>query len=241
MKKIKDIPAITTEQMREVDRLMIETYHIELIQMMENAGYSLANLTRRRFLEGDPGGKNVLVLAGGGGNGGGGLVAARRLSNWGAAVQVFLSHDREDMREIPAHQLGILEQLKTPIIKPNQVDSLPPADVILDALIGYSLRGSPRGTPAHLIHLANRVDKPILSLDVPSGVDASNGKAYEPHIQADATLTLALPKIGLLENIARASVGELYLADISVPPSLYHSMGIDVGPIFAQEEIVQLI
>ena len=70
-----NVPAITTAQMREVDRLMIEVYGIELIQMMENAGRNLAVLARQRFLDGDPAGKRVLALVGSGGNGGGGLVA----------------------------------------------------------------------------------------------------------------------------------------------------------------------
>jgi len=71
------IPFITTDQMREVDRAMIEDYGISLVQMMENAGRNLAQLARSRFLQGDPTGRRVLVLAGKGGNGGGGMVCAR--------------------------------------------------------------------------------------------------------------------------------------------------------------------
>ena len=84
------IPYVTSDQMREVDRLMIEEYGILLMQMMENAGRQLAHLARQRFMDGDPVGKTVLVLAGAGGNGGGGLVAARRLHSWGAHVIVYL-------------------------------------------------------------------------------------------------------------------------------------------------------
>ena len=80
------IPSVDTAEMIEVDRAMIEDYHIELIQMMENAGRNLAHLARMRFLDGDPREKRVLVMAGGGGNGGGALVAARRLHNWGGNV-----------------------------------------------------------------------------------------------------------------------------------------------------------
>ena len=78
-----ETPYVTTPQMVEVDRAMIEDFKIKLIQMMENAGRNLAHLTRIRFLDGDPQGRRVIVLAGGGGNGGGALVAARRLHNWG--------------------------------------------------------------------------------------------------------------------------------------------------------------
>ena len=84
------IPVITTGQMIEVDRAMMEDYGIDLIQMMENAGRSLAYLARHRFLAGDPRSKQVVVLAGPGGTGGGALECARRLHNYGAQVQVVL-------------------------------------------------------------------------------------------------------------------------------------------------------
>ena len=80
------VPALTTEQMREVDRAMVEDLHIELVQMMENAGRSLAHLAIARFAP-----SRVTVLAGPGGNGGGGLVAARHLINRGRTVSVVLS------------------------------------------------------------------------------------------------------------------------------------------------------
>ena len=105
------IPAIPTQQMIEVDRAMMEDYHIELIQMMENAGRNLAHLARERFLAGNPRGKRVTVLAGTGGNGGGGLVAARRLHNWGAQVTVVITKPAEDYRGVPAHQRDILQRM----------------------------------------------------------------------------------------------------------------------------------
>lgn len=91
-----------------------------------------------------------------------------------------------------------------------------------------------------LIQRANRSGSPILSLDTPSGVDTSTGQAYQPHIRAEATLTLALPKIGLLKENAADAVGKLFLADISVPPELYQELGIEVGPIFAESEIIKI-
>jgi len=106
-----EAPYVTTPQMVEVDRAMIEDFKIELIQMMENAGRNLAHLTRIRFLDGDPQGRRVIVLAGGGGNGGGALVAARRLHNWGASVEVILGQPPSAMSEIPAHQLEIVERM----------------------------------------------------------------------------------------------------------------------------------
>ena len=92
------LPAIDVPQMAEVDRLMIEEYHISLLQMMENAGRCLAVLARDRFLEGNPSGKRMMILAGSGGNGGGALVCARRLHGWGAEVEVYTSTPREQMK-----------------------------------------------------------------------------------------------------------------------------------------------
>jgi NAD(P)H-hydrate epimerase len=82
----------------------------------------------------------------------------------------------------------------------------------------------------------------VLSLDVPSGVDTTAGTVYDPSIRATATMTLALPKEGLQAADAREAVGELYLADISVPPSLYagHSLGVDVGPLFHAADVIRI-
>ncbi len=232
------IPAITTDQMREVDRAMIEDFGIELIQMMENAGRALALLARTR-LGGSAVGRRVLVLAGRGNNGGGGLVAARRLAIWGADVTVVLGDAPDRYSGVPAHQLSILQAMQLPI-QVAPVNPLPPADLILDALIGYGLRGAPREPVASLIRQANASQAPIVALDTPSGLDTTLGRAFDPVIRASATLTLALPKTGLFSEDARAVVGDLFLADISVPPLLYQRMGLDVGVLFAEGDIIHV-
>lgn len=241
MAMLSKIPAISTAQMIEVDRLMTDVYQIELVQMMENAGRHLAALARSRFLDNNPIKKTILVLAGNGGNGGGGFVAARRLHSWGAIVHVFLAREENDFRGIPRHQLEILRRMGVMIIEPtDHLGNLPNADLLLDALIGYSLTGNPHGHAKQLIKLANSHSAPILSLDVPSGIDATRGKAFHPHITATATLTLALPKTGLISKDSISHVGELFLADISVPPELYSNIGLNIGPIFSQEEILKI-
>ena len=106
-------PCLSTDQMREVDRAMVEDYGILLIQMMENAGRNLAHLARERFLEGNASGKTILVLAGPGGNGGGGLVCARRLHNWGADVRVYLSSPVATLTEVPRHQHDVLKKIRS--------------------------------------------------------------------------------------------------------------------------------
>ena len=232
-----DTPALTAEQMIEVDRAMIEDYHIELIQMMENAGRNFATLARR-WLDGEVKDKNVIALCGSGNNGGGGMVAARHLHNWGAEVILALTKPVDEYRGVPAHQLDVLDRMKIPIADFASLPSNP--DLILDALIGYNLNGAPRGVAAELIRWANMQRAPILSLDTPSGLDVTSGQAHEPTIRVTATLTLALPKRGLLYSKAKRFVGKLYLADISVPPKLDANMGIDVPHLFAESEIVSI-
>ena len=114
---------------------------------------------------------------------------------------------------------------------------LPGADLVLDALIGYGLRGNPTGATADLIRLANSHQAPILALNAPSGLDTTSGRAYDPCIRAAATMTLALPKTGLQGT---ATVGELYLAGISVPSILYDTLGLDLGPLFAAGPLLRL-
>ena len=233
----QNLPALTTAQMVEVDRLMMEEFGIQLLQMMENAGRNLADLAQA-MLGGEALDRPVLVLAGRGNNGGGGLAAARHLANRGAEVQVVLARPMESFADAPAQQLEALLAMGVSVMDAGDGWELPSADLILDAIIGYGLKGDPRDAAADLIQLANSHPAPILALDAPSGLDAGSGRLYHPSIQADATLTLALPKQGLLA--APQAVGELFLADISVPPILYADLGLDLPPIFAAGPLLRV-
>jgi NAD(P)H-hydrate epimerase len=127
----------------------------------------------------------------------------------------------------------------------QQVEALGEADdpdLIIDGIIGYSLKGAPYGSAKELIRWVNAQDAPVLSLDAPSGVDATKGTIFDPAVRATATLTLALPKEGLRAEGVDALVGELYVADISVPPQLYGgpALNLDVGSLFARDDIVRL-
>ncbi|MGB3095817.1 MAG: NAD(P)H-hydrate epimerase [Candidatus Deferrimicrobiaceae bacterium] len=237
-----ELPYLTTSQMIEVDRAMMEDFRIDLIRMMENAGRALAHLARVRFLGGDPRGKKVVVLAGTGGNGGGALVCARRLHNWGAQVTVHGTKPDEKFTPVPAHQLDILRRMNVPVHPGEAVAGDESADLVIDGVIGYSLRGAPTGTSGKLIRWANAQNAPVLSLDAPSGIDTTTGTVFDPAVRATATMTLALPKEGLRAQGVKANVGELYLADISVPPALYAgpSLGLAVGHLFAESDILRL-
>lgn len=241
----RGMPALTADEMREVDRIAAEEYGLGLLQMMENAGRNLAELARR-LLGGSVLGKRLVVSAGRGNNGGGGLAAARHLHTWGAQVTVLLSS--EELPEAPATQWAVLQRLslerRVGEAALEELSNLrgaeEPPDLLIDALIGYGLSGPPRGRIARLIEAVSALDLPVLALDVPSGLDATTGEAYEPSIRAMATLTLALPKTGLLRPPARKAVGALYLADIGIPPEVYRSLGLEVGPLFAQDAVVAL-
>lgn len=216
---------ITTADMIEVDRVMVDDLHIGLVQMMENAGRHLARLV----LEGcSP--STVAVAAGSGGNGGGGLVAARHLTNADIEVVVVTSRPREEMTPVPAHQLDIVQRMGV-----EQRDILPDADVVIDSIIGYSLHGAPHGTTAKLIDDIQNAAT-VVSLDTPSGLDVTSGIAPGTVVSAEATLTLALPKQGLRRS---PHVGELYLADISVPPSVTAQFGMQ-SPRFGHHGIVRI-
>lgn len=238
-----DVPYLDTEQMIEVDRAMMEDYHIVLMQMMENAGRCLAALARDRFLGSAPTGKRVTILVGSGGNGGGALVAARRLHNWGAIVQVLQTKKAQEMSAVPAHQHEILKRMgiKMAVASGPPVGN-PEPDLIIDGLIGYSLKGAPSGLTGELINWANANSADLLALDSPSGIDTSSGTIFDPAIAATATMTLALPKQGFRTPGVAAHIGELYLADISVPPSLYADVlpDVEIGPIFSTGDIVRL-
>ncbi len=235
-------PTVTRDQMAAIDRAMIDDLHISLEQMMENAGRALAQLAWTRFLGEDPATTRVVVLTGKGGNGGGALVGARNLSNWGVNSQVALASPEEDLAPVTAHQLAILRRLDVPVVLASQAADLAPANLIIDGLVGYSLAGPPRGTTAALVRWANSQPAPVLALDLPTGQDANTGKAYDPTVQATATLTLAIPKTGLMAPQARTHVGELYLADIGVPTALVRTMLGDTAliPLFSGEGVISL-
>jgi NAD(P)H-hydrate epimerase len=220
--------------MIEVDRLMIEEYGIDLLQMMENAGRDLADLAQR-IAGGSLSGKSISVLCGLGNNGGGGMAAARHLHNRGA--DVHLIRLAGELKAAAAHQWLSLQALG---LRSEPYFDLTKTDLILDALIGYGLQGDPRPEVAVWIEKANASVVPILSLDAPSGLDTTSGQAGQPTVQAEATLILALPKTGLLAESAKPFTGRLFLGDISVPAALYKRIGVEVGTIFENETVIQI-
>jgi NAD(P)H-hydrate epimerase len=194
----ESLPWISVAQMREVDDAAI-AIGLSLTRMMENAGAGLAWMAGA-MLGGDVAGRRITVLAGPGGNAGGGLVAARRLIGWRAEVAVRLAAGPDEFAPVPGEQLRLLEQMNASVIVGP--DGLSRPELFVDAILGYSQRGDPRGRAAQLIAAADGAR--VLSLDVPSGLELERGLIGRPAIRAEATVTLALPKAALRLEAARA-------------------------------------
>lgn len=208
------IPAISAEDMREVDRIALEQTGPNLYQMMENAGRNLA-LTAISIMGKQWQTARYVIFAGTGGNGGGGICAARHLVNHGLNVKLCITNPKK-LGEVPAYQRHIFQSTagREILLKDFQNKSV---DLIVDAIIGYNLHDAPRGMALEFIHQINELSVPILALDVPSGIDSTSGSTPGEYIHATETMTLALPKTGLLPD----KVGRLYLADIGIPEKVY--------------------
>ena len=227
------VPAITATQMREIDRIALEETGPNLYQMMENAGRSLAAFAMTWLGSGWQKAQ-IVILAGTGGNGGGGICAARHLRNRNARVRLIATA-ADRLRDVPQTQLRIYQAARGEILQQEGLKPLQ-ANLIIDAIIGYSLQSAPRGTALEFIRWANAAAAPVLALDVPSGLDATTGDTPGECIQATCTLTLALPKTGLLSE----NTGDLYLADIGIPQETFRRAGIDYASPFDDRFWVKL-
>ena len=227
------VPAVTKEQMIEIDRIAVEETGPNLFQMIENAGRNLAlniiDLSKNKSL-----GKKVLIFAGTGGNGGGGICAARHLLNHDYNPIVILSNEKK-MQVVPSYQLGIFEKAGGQIIPIEKVNEVNP-DIIIDAIIGYSLMAEPRGIVLDMIHLININNAPTISLDIPTGVLATSGENPGEFVKSNKTLTLALPKTGLYPK----KCGEIILADIGIPATVFQKAGIIYSSPFSDSYFVPI-
>ena len=223
--------------MREIDRAAAEDYSISPIQLMEVAGLATARVARR--LVGSPlTGRRVCILAGPGNNGGDGLVAARRLAGWGARVTAQTSYSVDAARGLS--QVQLLAARSAGVDVRAWSGSLADGDLMIDALLGFGATGAPRAAVEAIIIAVNASEKPVLALDVPSGIDAASGEAPGVCVTATATVTLALPKTGLLAASAKKFVGRLWLADIGVPSPLLGRLGVDATGLFDAADIIEL-
>ena len=213
------VPAITSEQMAEVDRIASQETGPNLYQMMENAGRSLAMAVIERL---GTHAKRVVVAAGTGGNGGGGICAARHLANHGVDVGLVLA-DEDRLGEVARQQLAVYRASQGEVLAPGDLEGVG-GHIGVDALVGYRLGGELQGVFRDLVLFLNDRCEQVAALDVPSGIDATTGEPTGPHVDATVTVTLALPKTGL----DAPAVGRLELADIGIPKQVYRRAGIAV-------------
>lgn len=223
------VPAVTATEMRAVDRIAVEEYAIGIRQMMEHAGRALAGVVRT-VADGP-----VLVLAGNGGNGGGGLCAARHLANRDTAVRVVLDRPLAALEGPAGRHARTLDRMGVRIDTGTGHIEDTPVDCVIDALVGYGLEGPLRGPAKNLVEsVADRTSKTV-SLDVPSGIDATTGESHGVAVAPDHVLTLALPKTGLAGRDWRVT-----LADIGLPAGVFAAAGVEYDSPFGDAYTVPI-
>ena len=223
--------AATAAVMREIDRIAIQEYGIPGAVLMENAGVAVVRyletilepLSERKFC----------ILAGKGNNGGDGYVIARHLANQGAKVKVFLLGEKTAVGGDARLNLDIIDLMGIDIIEINHERvwdkvkvAVTFADCLVDALAGTGFRGEPSGDMAQLIELMNAAGKPVVAVDIPSGVDADTGRVWGKAVQASHTVTLGLPKPGLFLYPGAEYAGQLTVADIGIPTAIVTGQAI---------------
>ncbi len=226
---VKKEEALTRETMRELDRRAIEEIGVPGMVLMENAGRSVAEvamrlLKRRRAARRT--GRGVAIVCGKGNNGGDGFVAARHLLNRAVAVAVLLTCKASDLK--PDTDSGrnylILTKRPDPRLDILDIDSLAKwpeilrhAACVLDAIFGTGL-DKPVGAPvSDAIGLVNSCKRPVVAVDVPSGLDCNTGEPLGVAVRATVTVTFVAPKIGFFLGRAKEFVGRLVVADIGIP------------------------
>lgn len=207
--------ACTAAQMREMDARAAGEFGMPSLLLMENAGRAVADRALAMLNAGSRG-ATVRVLCGPGNNGGDGFVAARHLLSRGVRVECVLAGDPAAVHGDARVNMGLLERVRQPVL--NFLSGPQPrCDLIIDALLGTGFRGEPRGTVAEAIQVIARTEVPVLSVDVPSGLDADTGRPADLCVQATETVTFGLPKLGLLVYPGRLLAGRLTVAGISLP------------------------
>jgi NAD(P)H-hydrate epimerase len=221
------LPALTSAQVKRVDALAGERFGVAVDWLMEAAGWQVARFCRGR----------TAVVCGVGNNAGDGLAAARHLLRWGHLGSVACA-DAGRLRGAAARELEALQKLGVPIS--SHLD-LTGAEVVVDALFGTGLSRPPDGVFAEWIAAINSSGGQVVAVDLPSGLDGDSGVAYAPTVRAQITVTLGLPKPGLLTGDGPRLAGEVWVADIGMPFEAYAAVGIAVPrDLFATGDRVRL-
>ncbi len=216
---------ITPEQMQKIDRLAQSRYGIPSIVLMENAGRAVAEEALRTLK--NLKNKSIVCICGKGNNGGDGFVSARHLKNYGYDVKVFLVAHPSEIQGDAKINYEILLKMKHKIYllshSKNRVvfkESLKRAGLVLDAVFGIGFRGKVSEPFRSVLEAVVLAHKSVLSIDVPSGLDALTGHAAEVCVKALKTVTFAALKPGFMKNDGPQHVGQVLVKDISIPLAL---------------------
>ena len=214
---------VTSEQMREIDRLTIHKYGTPSLTLMECAGAGVAHVILQRF--GEAASKGVVIVAGKGNNGGDGFVVGRLLRQQGISCEVALVAKRNEISKDATHNLEAyftaggnvidIDADRLPLLK----DSIAGKGLLVDAILGTGTKNEIRGLYADAIRAMNESGLPIVAIDIPSGLDTDKGTPLGTCIQAATTVALAYPKLGQVIYPALEYVGELVVADIGIEPA----------------------
>ena len=217
------IQAMTTAEIRELDRRAIQELGIPGIVLMENAGAGAARVAREMLGKGlGP----VVVLAGPGNNGGDGYVVARHLANAGVSVVVYLFAAKEKVGGDARTNLEIIRKMRIPIASAENAEfgelerQLSVAVLIVDALLGTGTTGEVRPPIREVIEMANRSKRRVLALDIPSGLHPDTGEVLGAAIRATVTATFLTPKLGFTKKEGPKHTGRLAVCDIGIVPSM---------------------
>ncbi|NPB05418.1 MAG: NAD(P)H-hydrate dehydratase [Aquificae bacterium] len=207
---------VTASQMQELDRRTIEDVGVPSLVLMENAARGVAKAAVEFF----PGANKILVVAGKGNNGGDGIAAARTLLlRYKKKVEVFLPYSEEELKDDCRVQYRIARKLGITFHS-----ELPPPeeyDLVIDAVFGTGFKPPVKGRWAEVIKAINASGRPVLAVDVPSGISSDSGEVIEPVVRADLTVTFALPKYGHVLYPASAYCGKVLVREISIPVDLW--------------------
>ncbi|HEV7509569.1 MAG TPA: NAD(P)H-hydrate dehydratase [Thermoanaerobaculia bacterium] len=237
---------LTAESMREVERAAIEELGIPSLVLMENAAIGVVEALCQAYGEAD----SVAVFCGPGNNGGDGLAVARHLAVRGFEVRIFLVTGGRTLEGDAGVQLGICRRSELPILEIASREVLPSAreaaaecDVVVDALFGTGLARPVEGLFAEAVQLINELDAPVVAVDLPSGLAASQAQPIGLHVVADLTVTFAAPKVAHVFPPASEAVGEMVVTDLGIPPRLVDDLEEETGDLhlLRAEELADLL
>jgi NAD(P)H-hydrate epimerase len=211
---------LTRAQVREIDRLSTERYHVPSIVLMENAARGAADVACD-MLGPATRGKSVLALCGGGNNGGDGLAAARHLHNRGHRVAIALTIDPAKYKGDALTNWQIVSAMNLPCHPATpKLLAAAKADLLLDAIFGTGLTDAPRDPFPALVDAIAQSGIPVLAIDLPSGLNCDTGHPPGPCVSATRTVTFVAEKVGFAAPDARPFLGQVTVASIGCPADL---------------------